>query len=173
MRKEQDNIFCNGKVRKNVAWHRVAEKFNEKSQVKVTGEQCCNKWKKLEEKFKKVQEHNEKTGSDRKDMEFQEELAEFFGSDPKIIPLSTVSTITASQCEGDSSSDEDGSARNEPPKKKRKRKSKSSASEMIEFLREFKEDKEKEAKEKIAVVTKMHKEKMDVMDRFLSILSKK
>ena len=37
---------------------------------------------------------------------------------------------------------------------------------MIEFLREFKEDKEKEAKEKIAVVTKMHKEKMVVLIGF-------
>ena len=88
-------------------------------------------------------------------MEFQDELAEFFGSDPKIIPHSTVSTINASHCEGDLSSDEDGSVLNEPPKKKRKRKSKSSASEMIEFLREFKEDKEKGAKEKIDVITKI------------------
>ena len=79
-------------MRINVAWQRVAEKFNEKSQVKVTGEQCCHKWKKLEEKFKNVQEHNERTGSDRKDTEFQEELAEFFGSNPKIIPLDEVAS---------------------------------------------------------------------------------
>ena len=119
-KRTRQSFFCKGKVRKNVAWQRVAEKFNEKSQVKVTGEQSCNKWKKLKEKFKKVQEHNKKTGSDRKDMEFQEELAEFFGSDPQIIPLSTISTITAGKCEGDLSLDEDGSAQNEPPKKKRK-----------------------------------------------------
>ena len=70
-------------MRKTVAWQRVAEYFNEKSQVKVTGEQCCNKWKKHEEKFKKVQEHNERTGSDRKDMGFQEKLAEFLAVTPK------------------------------------------------------------------------------------------
>ena len=44
---------------------------------------------------------------------------------------------------------------------------------MIEFLTEFKEDKKNEEKEKFAVVTIMHKEKMDVMDQSLSILSKK
>ena len=42
--------------------------------------------KKLEEKFKKVREHNAKTGSDKKECEFEDELAEFFRSDPKIIP---------------------------------------------------------------------------------------
>ena len=82
-------------MRKNVAWQRVAEKFNEKS-----GNNVVINGKSSKKKFKKVQEHHEKTGSDRKDMEFQEELTEFFGSDPKIIPFSTVSTITASQCEG-------------------------------------------------------------------------
>ena len=174
LRKEKDDLFCKGKVRKNVAWQRVAEKFNSTSQVIVTWEQCSNKWKKLEEKYKKIQEHNGKTGNDRKDMEFYEELSDFFGSDPKIIPCSSVSSMAESPRERDeTSSDEDDAARSEATKKKRKRKSKSSASEMIEFLKEFKEDKQKEEKEKLAALNKMHKEKMDVMNRFLGILSKK
>ena len=174
LRKEKDDLFSKGKVRKNVAWQRVAEKFNSTSQVIVTWEQCSNKWKKLEEKYKKIQEHNGKTGNDRKDMEFYEELSDFFGSDPKIIPRSSVSSMADNPCEGDeTSSDEDAARSSEAPKKKRKRKSKSSASEMIEFLKEFKEDKQKEEKEKLAALNKMHKEKMDVMNRFLSILSKK
>ena len=174
LRKEKDDLFSKGKVRKNVARQRVPEKFNSTSQVIVTWEQCSNKWKKLEEKCKKIQEHNGKTGNDRRNMEFHEELSDFLGSDPKIIPCSSVSSMAKNPCEGDeTSSDEEEAARSEAPKKKRKRKSKSSASEMIEFLKEFKEDKQKEEKEKLAVLNKMHKEKMDVMNRFLSILSKK
>ena len=179
LRKEKDDLFSKGKVRKNVAWQRIAEKFNSTSQVIVTWEQCSNKWKKLEDKikYKKTQEHNGKTGNDRKDMEFYEaeaELSHFFGSDPQIIPFSSVSSMAENPCEGDeTSSDEEDAARSEVPKKKRKRKSKSSASEMTEFLKEFKEDKQKEQKEKLAALNKMHKEKMDVMNRFLSILSKK
>ena len=174
LRKEKDDLFSKGKVRKNVAWQRVAEKFNSISQVMVTSEQCSNKWKKLEEKYKKIQEHNGKTGNDRKDMEFYGELSDFFGSDPKIIPCSTVSSMADNPCEGDAtSSDEEDAARSEASRKKRKRKSKSSASEMIEFLKEFKEEKQNEEKEKLAALNKMHKEKMDVMNRFLSILSKK
>ena len=74
-------------------------------------------------------------------MEFYEELSDFFGSNPKIIPCSSVSSIAANPCEGDETSlDEEDAARSEAPKKKkRKRKSKSSASEMIEFLKEFKD----------------------------------
>ena len=152
----------------------VADKFNSTSQVRVTWEQCSNKWKKLEEKYKKIQEHNGKTGNDRKDMEFFEELSNFLGSDPIIIPCSSVSSIADNPCEGDeTSSDEDALARSEALKMKRKQKSKSSASEMIEFLKEFKEVKQKDEKEKLATLNKMHKEKMDVMNWFLSILSKK
>lgn len=173
LRKEKDDLFSKGKVRKNVAWQRVAEKFNSTSQVIVTWEQCSNKWKKLEGKYKKNQEHNGKTGNDRKDMEFYEELSDFFGSDPKIVPCSSVSSMADNSCEGDETSSDKDAARSEAPKKKKKRKSKSSASEMIEFLKEFKEDKQKEEKEKLAAVNKMHKEKMDVMNRFLNILSKK
>ena len=108
-------------------------------------------------------------------MEFYEELSDFFGSNPKIIPCSSVSSIAANPCEGDETSlDEEDAARSEAPKKKkRKRKSKSSASEMIEFLKEFKDDKQKEEKEKLAALNEMHMEKMNVMNRFLSILSKK
>ena len=40
--------------------------------VKLTGEQCSNKWKKLEEKYKKVGEHNNRTGNDRKECYFQQ-----------------------------------------------------------------------------------------------------
>jgi len=108
-------------------------------------------------------------------MEFYEELSNFFGSDPKIIPCSSVSSMADNPCEGDETSSDKGArlAVSEAPKKKRKRKSKSSASEMIEFLKEFKEDKQKEEKGKLATLNKMHKEKMDIMNWFLSIISKK
>ena len=82
LRKENDSLFTKGKVRKNVAWQRVAAQFNATSSVKVTGEQCSNKWKKLEEKFKKTKEHNNKTGNNRKECDFQDELSEFFGDNP-------------------------------------------------------------------------------------------
>ena len=174
LRRENDSLFSKGKGRKNVAWKRIADQFNSTSSVKVTGEQCSNKWKKLEEKYKKVSEHNSRTGNDRKECEFQDEMTEFFGSNPKIVPAATVSSMAMEAGTADHSDDEDEELpRKTPPKKKRRRSSKSSASEMIEFLKEFKDDKRKEELEKMSLSQKMHEEKMSIMNRFLDILSKK
>ena len=60
LRREKTDLFDNGKVRRKVAWDKVAEQFNANSSVRVTGEQCADKWKKLEEKYEKVREHNAK-----------------------------------------------------------------------------------------------------------------
>lgn len=86
LRREKTDLFDHGKVRRKVAWDKVAELFNANSSVRVTGEQCSNKWKKLEEKYKKVREHNAKTGSDKKECEFEDELAEFFRVTQKLFP---------------------------------------------------------------------------------------
>ena len=177
LRKENDSLFTKGKVRKNVAWQRVAAQFNATSSVKVTGEQCSNKWKKLEEKFKKTKEQNNKTGNNRKECDFQDELSEFFGDNPKIIPLATVASLPADG----NSTDEDGedlqaesSSDPAPSKpKKKKRRSKSSASEMIDILVEFKEEKRKEEEKKVAIIERMHADKMGIMARYLDILSRK
>ena len=44
---------------------------------------------------------------------------------------------------------------------------------MIEFLREFKEEKRKEEQEKNCIAERMHEEKLSVMNRFIDILAKK
>ena len=174
LRREKTDLFDHGKVRRKVAWDKVAELFNANSSVRVTGEQCSNKWKKLEEKYKKVREHNAKTGSDKKECEFEDELAEFFRSDPKIIPPATVSLLpTASAGSQSTDEDEELPLAKAVPKKKRKRKSKSSAAEIIEFVTEFKEEKRKEEQQKFDLAERMHEEKMGIMARFLDILSKK
>ena len=53
LRREKTQIFDNGKVRKKVAWEKVAEQFNANSSVRVAGEQCANKWKKIREEVQK------------------------------------------------------------------------------------------------------------------------
>lgn len=126
LRRENEYLFAKGKIRKNVAWQRTAEKFNLISSVKVTGEQCFNKWKKPEDKYKKVKDHNGKTGNDRKECDFQQELEEFFGIDPKIIPTESVSSSTTKPATDNTSTDDDEelpleSCRKPQKKKKRQR----------------------------------------------------
>lgn len=67
------------------------------------GEQCANKWKKLDEKLK---EHSPKTCKEKKNCEFEDELKKLFRSDLKIIQSVTVSLLTTASA-GSTSTGED------------------------------------------------------------------
>lgn len=184
LKKENQTDFTSGRMRKKEAWRRIAEPFNNTAgvDVTVTGDQCSNKWKKLEDKFKKVEDHNSKTGRNRQTCDFYDELSDFYGDNPKIRPLCPIaSNKQVEQDGGDdgaSESDEDEDEDDELPKvkaqkKKKRRRSKSSAGEMIEFLREFKQEKKEEDQGKRELLQKMHDDKMDVMNRLLNVIAKK
>ena len=44
---------------------------------------------------------------------------------------------------------------------------------MIDFLKEFREEKKEEDQERVILIERMHTDKMKVMERFLSIMDKK
>ena len=108
LRQEKNDHFDNGKVRRKVAWDKVAEQFNANSyrRWELQENSAAINGKKIEEEFKKVREHNAKTGSDKKECEFEDELAEFFQSDPKIISPLTVSSFPLASA-GSQSTNED------------------------------------------------------------------
>lgn len=101
-------------------------------------------------------------------------LSDCFGDNPKIIPVATVSStkavaLTNQRKEAsttDDSNDESSTLDSTSPKKRRKetpkkrRRSKSSASEMIDFLKEFREEKKKEDQERVILIERMHADKM-------------
>ena len=186
IKKANRKAFTTGKMRKKEAWNLVAEELNATvgEDVQVTGEQCSKKWKKLEDKFKKTAEHNAKTGRDMKTCPFYKELADALGNNPKITPVCTVSSAAVDHDElsGQSDSSEEGQEGQEgSTRKKRKkesgpkkrRRSRSSAAEMIDFLKEFREEKKVEDQEKLNALQKMHDDKMDMMGRFLTIMDRK
>ena len=184
IRKANQDNFTSGKIRKKEAWNSVAEIFNATDGVvvQVTPEQCANKWKKLEDKFKKTEEHNAKAGRERKTCEFYDELADCLGNNRKIMPVCTVSSaesVESGNHHEEASSDDSNEAGATPRKKRRKetpkkrRRSKSSASEMIDFLKEFRAEKKMEDHQKLNAMEKMHADKMNTMDRFFRIMYKK
>ena len=95
----------------------------------VTGDQCFGKWNKLESNFKKVEDHNKKTGDDKKTMIYFDQLQECIGSDPNINPAISLESGHVS-ADGSSDGDESGesASTDRKPKKRpvRKRKSHSS-----------------------------------------------
>ena len=100
-------------------------------------------------------------------------MTEFFGSNPKIVPATTVSSMAMEAESVDHSHDEDEELpRQTLLKKKKRRSSKSSASEMIRFHKEFKDEKQKQEPEKCHCLKKSQRENV-IMNRFLDILTKK
>ena len=109
---------------------------------------------------KKVTEHNSRTRNEKKEGDIQNEMTELFGCNPKIVPATTVSSMVMEAERADHSHDEDEELpRQMLLKKKKRRSSKSSASEMIRFLKEFKDEKRKEEMEKMSLPQKITKRK--------------
>jgi len=135
----------------------------------------------------KIQENRRTQRENRKTCEFYEELSDCLGNNPKIIPVATVSSAksvaSTNQREEasttDDSNEESSTLDSTSPKKRREEtpkkrtRSKSSASEMIDFLKEFREEKKREDQERVILIERMHADKMKVMERFLSIMDKK
>lgn len=78
--------------------------------VMAKGEQCANKWKKLQEKHKKVKKHSPRTGKEKKNCEFEHELEEFLRSDPNIIPSVTDSLLTTASAGATSTGEDEESS---------------------------------------------------------------
>ena len=167
---------------------RVAQLFNSQSKVNVTGEQCQRKWIKLEQKYKEIEDNNRKTGRANKEWKFMDNMAECMGDSPNINPAYTFDTSSSSYSpstcsvdtnngdgdNGDGTSDDElNNDVKELKSRKRKRKSKSSASEMLEFLKDYSEKREKSEDKKVELLREMHEEKKQFFSQFLDVLKNK
>ena len=184
---------------KKSVFNKIAEEFNLRSDLVVTGEQCLRKWKKLEAKHKEIEDNNKQTGRARKTWKFQKEMEECIGGNASVRPVFTFDTgsrssstsvsspSSSAEIDDDGSDDDDGSesfdsgdkgkrpvsSKVEQRKVKRKRKSHSSASEMLEFLREYGEKREKLEEEKLNLLKSSQQEKKEFFGELLSYLKGK
>ena len=183
MRKDNEKLFNTGRLRKKAIWSRIAQEFNGKvDDVFVTGDQCQSKWKKLEQKYKDVKFHNSQSGNDRKEREFYDLMDDVIGNNPKVVPVCTMSSMENLQDETDASGamygvidDEDENENpqdDEGSKKKKKRKSRCTSAAVVEFLNEYNTEYKANEKERLDVLKRMHDDKMEVMNRFLTIMER-
>ena len=166
---------------------KVAEEFHRISDVVVSGDQCFQKWNKLESKQKEIEDNNSQPGREKKTWQFHKEMEDCLGGNASVKPVfifetsagsssssSRPSTPSHVNSESDSDcEDTDGcSSQKDPQKKwlKRKRKSRSSASEMIEFLKDYSEQREKVEEEKVNILKAMHEEKKQFFSQFFTYL---
>ena len=180
------HLFKKGKTTKKDVFQKIADRFNETSTMKVSGDQCLRKWLKLEAKFKEIEDNNNLTGRAKKSWKFYEDL-EAIGDSPKVNPAYTYDvadrTPPSSLNVHNSESDEDSDAEDDEigstakrvktlKSRARKRKSHSSAAEMLSFLHSYTE-KEKVEEEKLNLPREMKQEKKEFLSQFLNVLKNK
>ena len=169
-----------GKVTKKQVFQKIAEYFNANADVTVSADQCLRKWTKLEQKYKEVEDNNNRTGNGRKDWKFLENMTACLGQSPKVNPAftfdasaehqesrsasqsgnSTTDNGNSSDSSGDDGDDDENVVRKKlKPRRQRKRKSNSSAAEMLTFLQTYTEKREKAEEEKLNLLREMKDEK--------------
>ncbi|GLV33239.1 hypothetical protein CBL_08407 [Carabus blaptoides fortunei] len=81
-------------MRYNTAlWKRIAEEFL-KINIKVSGNNCQNRWKVLERNYKKFVDNQYKTGRGCKHFEYEKEMREIVGKKKNVHPEILLSTET-------------------------------------------------------------------------------
>ena len=88
--KQFKHLIPEGKKSKKDVFTVIAFEFNKKSKEQVTGDQCLRKWGKLVSQHKGVEDHNNKSGNERKDWEFYEHMSECLDKDVTVKPTYTV-----------------------------------------------------------------------------------
>lgn len=162
---DHKHLFGKGKATKREIFSRIAYSFNRQSELMVTGDQCMRKWTKLENKFKETEDHNNKTGNDKRKIKFYDKLSECIGSDPKVTPVITLESDHGTESadigstEHSESEESSGSVHVKGKRPTRKRKSHSSAAEMLSFMQEYSAKREKAEEEKVKLMREMQEEK--------------
>ena len=83
--------FQNVNYRKKSVWEMIATGMQE-SRGTLRPDQCEGKWKTLTQAFRKCEDHNSKSGNDRRECPFYEELSEVYGYRPNVWPYATASS---------------------------------------------------------------------------------
>jgi len=93
LRKEHDNFFKNDKIKKDVAWKKIAEFFKEKG-YSYTAKQIENKWKNLRKSYMKIKDNNNKSGASFKKCKYFDEMEEIYGKSPSVQPVVIASNLS-------------------------------------------------------------------------------
>lgn len=175
--KDHKSLIGNGRNTKKDVFEKIANAFNAKSDLKVSGGQCLRKWAKLEGKLKEVTDHNNKSGNAKRSWKYYTDMEECIGGNPSVNPQYTLESSSTSGPSDDVSSSSDDENQGTTPKKKtpskrpsKKRKSRSSAAEMLDFLRDYQQQREEVENKKVRILQEMNKEKKAFWANLLEVM---
>lgn len=83
--------MLNSGLKKKV-WMKIATQLTKTTGKKITPEQVDNKWKGFKKTYKKIKDHNNTSGSDRKQWEFFNAMDDLLGKKPEITPVAVCSS---------------------------------------------------------------------------------
>lgn len=78
------SLFDSG-LKKNV-WLKISEELSSITKKTCTWDQVENKWKGLKKTYKKVKDHNSKSGNEKRTWEFFKVIDDFMAKRPEIVP---------------------------------------------------------------------------------------
>ncbi|XP_063436836.1 uncharacterized protein LOC134718272 [Mytilus trossulus] len=182
--KQREVLTNKGKQTKKRMWEDIS-KVLAGNGFRFTWEQVQGRMKTLTTNLKKINDHNSKSGNDRKTCPYMEEMSELFQGNPVIKPKSTLGTSISNkrkQCSEDSLESSTGISDDEDDKNKKStekagtctsiKKKKSAATEIVEFLKDYTGNQKEERASNMKERKVMHNEKMDLLREFINAVKK-
>jgi len=154
--KEREEATKQGKTTKKKMWIDITEELA-KHGFNFTWEQVKGKWATLIAALKRTNDHNNRSGADKKTCTFQKELQEILHKNPSIQPVATSETSILKSgskrklgeaiaplpdLSDDNTDSVESKDTNQPPKSE-KCKRKSGSSEVIDFLKQYVDEQKK------------------------------
>ena len=158
-----------------------------KSGCSPRADQCEGKWKALTLAFRKCEDHNSKTGNDRRECPFYKELSEVYGYRPNVRPYATASSsgqgvrsqtmktrkMTRTVAKPQTSATQTQQGPVQPLRKRPRRNgvSRESETKVIVFRgwRIMREEKRKEQEDQRERADQHHREKMELLSGLLNV----
>lgn len=170
-------MVTSGKLRKKALWNKIAKVLREKGNCNFSAVQVEGRWKTLMRGLKNVKDHNKKSGAERRNHPYEEEL-EFMAAKTNVQPECVVGTENKSSPETKSSKEESDSGRPDTPTTSTKRKcvspeklnQSSKRRRTNDVLDSFEQIMKNESQRFEEQVERRHREKMEMFGNFLEIL---
>lgn len=176
-----------GIIKKKTLWEIIAKKLAEKG-YSYTAEQVNGRWKSCVRAYKNIKDHNNKSGNDKKEYEFQKELDAIFGNDPIVQPVKVLTSGRKRKLDDDNAYNSDEDAQQQqintsseltppsldavPSTSGTQCKTRSTAKDLTKVVSDYIQYQKDEKLQAVNRQKQMHSEKMQKFDSLIDVMTK-
>ena len=169
--KKHQNKFKSVNYKSKDIWKKITEDIEHeltknKEFIVPTKVQVENKWKTIYNRYKKVTDHNNVSGNERKECPFYRELNDLFHNKPNVNPILTISSNGTEKksdiCVGQKRKNTEVTSEDNKTKKK-----KNFQEQMFLQLKEMREERKQRDENMMAQLAKMHEEQMKMFSSLI------